>query len=92
MCTAFNPWVLFDGSLYALGLDRLEMKIAVAGTGLMLLVDGIRYKSNRKIDEILSRQNIWFRWLFVISLLCAVLVYGKYGPEIDAQSFIYFQF
>ena len=37
-------------------------------------------------------QNLWFRWMVVIGLVVAIIVYGEYGIAFDSNQFIYFQF
>lgn len=90
--TRFNPWSLFNGALYTIGLERYEANILIAGVVIMLLVDLVRYCKGQRIDVFLREQNTWFRWSVVMLLLVMVAVYGKYGLDYDANQFIYFQF
>ncbi len=87
-----TPWSLFNGGMYQLGLDRVEMNILIFSLLLLFLIDLIRYKKKVLIDVFLMEQNIWFEWLAVIVLIVMIFVYGEYGPTFDAQQFIYFQF
>lgn len=90
--TKWNPWVLFDGSLYELGLSQLEWKIFVLSVIVLFLVDLIRYRKGMRIDAYLAGQNVVFRGLVVILLILAIFVYGQYGMQYGANQFIYFQF
>ena len=90
--TKWNPWTLFDGSLYALGLDRTEMKILTASLVILLLVDIVRAVKGMTLEKFLKSEMLWFRWLVLILLLAFIVVFGVYGPSFDAKSFIYFQF
>lgn len=90
--TRFNPWALFDSTLYTLGLNRFESNVLFISIGIMLLVDTIRYRKSQRFDTFLESQNLWFRWFAAVGLLVLVLIYGKYGSGFDAQQFIYFQF
>lgn len=90
--TRLNPWVLFNGGIYNLGLDRIEMNILFISLIMLLLVDLVRYKRKQTIDLFLMEQNIWFEWLVIIILIVMIFVVGEYGPAFDAQQFIYFQF
>ena len=90
--TKRNPWVLFDGTIYNLGLSRLEWKILIIALIAMLMVSAVRYKTGRDITAFLSHQNLWFRWLIVIILVYCIFVYGMYGPNVTPEQFIYFQF
>lgn len=87
-----TPWVLFNGGIYLLGLDRVEMNILSVSLLFLLLVDFVRYRLGKTIDKFLMEQNLWFEWLTVICLILMVFVFGEYGPVFDAQQFIYFQF
>ena len=85
-------WVLHDKSIYTIGLNQTQMSILFFSLLALLLVDLVRYKKNCTIDIFLKEQNIWFRWGIVYLLLFTIIIYGVYGPEYDASSFIYFQF
>lgn len=88
----WDPWVLFDQSLYTLGLNQQEMHILIISLIILLLVDIVRYKWNQTIDVFLMDQCLWFRWTVLLFLFFSILIFGIYGPAFDAQQFIYFQF
>ncbi len=92
MVTRWDFWVLFDGGLYELGLERFEANVLLASLLFLLLADLVRYLKKQRIDVFLEEQNFWFRWIVCIGLLAAVFVYGIYGPDYDASRFIYLQF
>ena len=92
MVTKINPWCLFDGTLYTLGLERGEMKILVLSLVLLAVVDGLKYFKKKSLDEFLLQQNLWFSWSCVVILIMSIVIYGVYGPTYDATQFIYFQF
>ncbi len=87
-----SPWVLFNGDIYELGLDRIEVNILFFSLLLLVLVDLVRYVKKQTIDLFLMEQNLWFEWAVIILLICMLFVFGEYGPTFDAQQFIYFQF
>ena len=87
-----TPWMLFNGGIFYLGLDRVEMNILVVSILLLILVDLVRYKKKITIDAFLMEQNLWFEWVSIIGFIVMIFVFGKYGPEFNAQQFIYFQF
>ena len=87
-----TPWRLFDGGIYSLGLDRIEMNILLVALVMLFLIDFIKYKTKQTIDEFLMEQNFWFEWLVIIFSVVIIFVYGEYGPVFDAKQFIYFQF
>ena len=88
---SINPWVLFDGSLYELGLNMTEIHILLVSLVVLLLVDLVKYKRQLRLDLFLDQQCIWFRWLVLLFLFFACAIYGKYGPNVDSSQFIYFQ-
>lgn len=87
-----TPWMLFNGGIYTLGLDRIEMNILILSLLLLFLVDFVRYAKKQTIDAFLLEQNLWFEWSVMIVLIWMLFVFGEYGPSFDAQQFIYFQF
>lgn len=92
MFTFWNPWVFFNEGLYKYGLDRVEVNILFTAVFVMLLVELLKYIKKVRISEFLMEQNLWFRWVVVIGLVVACLVYGEYGISFDSNQFIYFQF
>lgn len=90
--TKWDPWTLFNGEIYTLGLDRPEFNILVVSVVVLLLVDLIRYFKKQDITVFLSEQCIWFRWATIILMIGAIIVYGIYGIKFDSSQFIYFQF
>ena len=90
--SVWNPWVLFDQSLYKLGLDRREFAIVAFGLLLILVASAISESKETDIRDWLLGQNYLFR-LFVCALLFAcVIVWGYYGMNFNATDFIYGRF
>ena len=83
----YNPWVFVDGSLYQLGLDRLDFWVMIFG--LMVLFVVSKYQQRGSVREIIARQNLAFRWILWIGLLMAVLIFGMYGEGYNPADFIY---
>lgn len=92
MFTGFNPWVLFDESLFGFGIDRREWSILVVALLILFVVDLLRYRTNRNIGDLLIKQNLWFQYAVLFLLIVSILVYGEYGINFDSNQFIYFQF
>lgn len=92
MLCNFNPWVLFDKSLYQLGLDQTETHILWFSLMVLAMVSIVQYKKKLRMDTMLEGQCIWFRWLCIAGLFTAVWVWGIYGPAFDGSQFIYFRF
>ena len=89
--TANNPWILFDGSLYTLGLDDKNFRLMIYCIIILIIVD-ICKRYSIAIRKAVCRQDYIFRWLFISLSITGILVFGKYGPAYDAANFIYFQF
>ena len=90
MFSAFNPWVLFDGSLYSMGLNAKNFWLTVLSFGLMFLI-GLLQRKHRLREE-LGKQNLPFRWGVCMAGIFAVLLLGVYGQGYSAADFIYMQF
>lgn len=80
-----------DGKIYTYGVNEKEMMLVVVSI-LVLLVVGILQENGIKIRESLAKQNIFFRWGLVLLLIAFILIFGVYGPDYDASSFIYGRF
>lgn len=91
MFSQFNPWVLLNGEIFNLGLDKIEFWIAVLGIITLLFVDYLHYKGIHIRAE-LAKQGVWFRWTTYTIAVFSLLIFGIYGPNYDASAFIYFQF
>lgn len=91
MITVKNPWILVDGSIYNCGLDIKNFWLMVFGIELLLFADYLKYRGI-KVREVIAIQNAWFRWIFIAASVCAILLWGKWGPLFDKAGFIYFQF
>ncbi len=89
--TQFNIWIIFDDSLYKLGLARKEFNLMIITILFIMFIDYLRY---RKFDLIMwfHKQNYWFKCLLVIAFVLIILIFGKYGSVFDKNNFIYFQF
>ena len=89
--TARNYWILIDGSLYTLGLDRQNFHLLAACILVLLAADILKY-NGVQLRTVIAEQDYWFRWIVVALSIGAVLLLGIWGPIYDEASFIYFQF
>lgn len=87
----FNPWIFTDGTLFNLGLDSADMFVLAVALLVLLLVSVAKYK-NMQLRLWLEKQDLWFRYAIYLIALFSVLIFGIYGVNYDAASFIYFQF
>lgn len=92
LVTKWDPWNLFNGEIYTLGLDRPEFNILIVSLVVLFLADLIRYRKKQEITVFLQEQCIWFRWGVIIALITATLVFGVYGFQFESTQFIYFNF
>lgn len=92
MVTKWNPWVIFDQSLYSIGLDIVEMNVLLIALLCLLAVDLLKYIKNISLGKFLLKQNLCFRWVVMLGLIWVIFVYGKYGIDFDSAQFIYFDF
>ena len=91
MITVRNIGIITDGSLYTLGLDQRNFWLMLISIGILLFVD-ILHENGIHVREWLEKQNMWFRVLFPVLLIEAILIFGIWGTEYDAAAFIYFRF
>ena len=87
----FNPYVLFNGSLFSYGMDRADF-IIIAGAFLVLFIAAWIQRDGRSLRSRIDAQPLVIRWGLVIAAIAAVVFFGVYGPGFDAGKFIYFQF
>ena len=80
-----------NGEIYKMGVSQKEMHLVIFAI-LILLVIGVLQESGMKIRETLAKQNIVFRWALVLALIAFILIFGVYGPDFSASSFIYGNF
>ncbi|MBQ7557292.1 MAG: MBOAT family protein [Lachnospiraceae bacterium] len=88
----FDPWVLFDGTLYSLGLPREQVMVLIPALLLMFFADIVIDRYGLQFHEFIMRQDTWLKVLTPALLLTVILAYGVYGPGFDAGSFLYFGF
>ena len=84
----WNPWVLFDGSLYELGVSRQQFTVVAIGFLLLFVVSCLQ-EQGHVLREDLDRQNIVFRGLIAVAFVFSIVLFGVYGSKYDAAAFIY---
>lgn len=92
MLTRWNPWAMFDGTLYTLGISEKYFHLMLWLVVLLFVVEWMRYRREVKLDTWLAGQCVWFQYGVMIALLLGIIVFGAYGPAYDAANFVYFQF
>ena len=89
--SVYNPWILFDGSLYQCGLSQKSFTLMLLGIILLLLADICKYYQIR-LSSLILKQEYWMRWLVILISVCAILLFGIWGTGYNEANFIYFQF
>ncbi|MBE5907712.1 MAG: MBOAT family protein [Lachnospiraceae bacterium] len=93
--TMFHDFGAPEGGRHFLtymGMDSKEYWILFIAIGLMLIADAFLYFKNMRFDALMAKTPLLIRWGILIFLFTAVWVMGIYGPEFNAEAFIYFQF
>ena len=86
----FDPWSIFDGSIYKLGLDRLDFNLSLI---LLVIAFGISMLQKKfSMIEKLQKEHLILRWSIYLIGLFSIIIFGIYGNKYDASQFIYFQF
>lgn len=85
-----RPWELVNGTLYTLGLSRLELHIALVC--MLVLWAASLLQEKHALRESIARWNIVARCAFYAGAVLFVLVFGMWGPSYNAASFVYMNF
>jgi D-alanyl-lipoteichoic acid acyltransferase DltB (MBOAT superfamily) len=88
MVSKFNPWILFDGSLYNLGLHEKEWKVLFVSL-LVLLYVSRKQEKGVVLRDVFETYNMAFRWVIYIGAIVTIWVFGTYGLGYNANDFIY---
>jgi D-alanyl-lipoteichoic acid acyltransferase DltB (MBOAT superfamily) len=86
-----NHWVLFDSSLYGLGLDQKEFTLMIVSIAILGLVD-IAKHYGVCIREAILKQDYLVRLVCFVICVSFILMFGIWGPGYSSANFIYFQF
>lgn len=90
--TRWNPWVIWDRTLYNLGLSNYEWNILIIAVIWLFIVDFINYRKKQRIDIFLSEEGTFVKGIVIVFMSIMVIIFGIYGGGYDAKQFIYFQF
>lgn len=91
MFTADNFHILFDDSLFNVGLDWKNFLVMILSIGVLMIADFFKYRGVQ-VRSVLCRQELWFRWMFLIAATVFIVVFGVWGSGFSEAAFIYFQF
>ena len=87
----WNPEILTDGTLTAFSLDFQDWIVLLTALCIAFLIEVVQYRGI-SIYQKLQARNIAVRWTVYYLIIIVLLLFGKYGPNFDAGSFIYFKF
>lgn len=86
--TVYNPWILFNDSIFSLGLSWKEMTVLVISLLILFRVSR-KQEQGIGIRETVQRQPLIVRWTISILAIVVIVVFGTYGFGFNAQDFIY---
>lgn len=88
--TDFQPWKLTDGTLLSLGLNAANLNLAVLCLILLGLIEWGQQRGS--VRKWIAGRVLPVRWAIYYAAVFAVLIFGIYGPDYDANSFVYMNF
>ncbi|MBQ3011072.1 MAG: MBOAT family protein [Oscillospiraceae bacterium] len=77
----------------SLGLGKLDYLLLMVCTGFLFVISVIQERnSHTTIRQMLDEQHFAVRYIFLLTGILALLVFGIYGPGFDPTAFVYMQF
>lgn len=87
-----NNWIiLFDGSIYNLGVEKNHMRVLLWAIVILFVVDYFKYHG-KDFAEIIQNLDWVIQLGVMLGMVTFILLYGCYGELYNIQQFIYFQF
>ncbi len=87
----FRPVQFVNGSLLDMGLDKPEL-IVLAISILVLLAADILKRQKKNIPALIVKSPAIVQCVVFLLAITVMVIFGVYGPNYDASTFIYFQF
>lgn len=82
--------------VFGLAVNRMgfsmQQLVALMIAFILLTAVDILINKGIRVEQMILKQGIWFRWLVYLGLLFMIMMYGAYGLEYTQTEFIYFQF
>lgn len=88
MFTDYNPWVLFNDYIFALGLVWKEFLVLVVAIVILICV-GVLHEKGRSISDRILMEKLAVRWIIYIVAILSILIFGSYGFGFNSSDFIY---
>ena len=89
--STWNPWILFDGSIYNCGLEQKNFNVMLLSIVILFGADYCKYRG-MCLHKIIMNQEWWFRCFLMAASIVFIVVLGVWGSAYNAGNFIYFQF
>ena len=86
-----NFSIFTDGTIFDLGLDKVNFTIAIASLLVLVAVSTLQEKGI-KLREELEKKNIAVRTLVYLAGLWWIILFGIYGSKYDISTFTYMNF
>ncbi len=84
----FNIWVLFDESLYDIGLDRKDFSVGILAVLVLWKISSMQEKGTKVRDKI-SSYPLVLRWSIYYAGILAIIILGIYGSGHAGNGFVY---
>lgn len=88
MFSTCNPWILFNDSLFQMGLVWKEWGVLILSVLVLIFVSALQERGVR-LREWFAKQNLLIRWSIYLCAIWSIWIFGTYGFGFNAQDFIY---
>lgn len=89
--TVHNGGILFDGSLYTLGLNCYQFSIMIIAIVILAIKEIAEY-NGISIREKITASPIFFRWGTYYIMIFSIIILGIWGSAYNTSGFIYANF
>ncbi len=86
----FEPWALLNGRVFDYGMSAKDFNVIIASVLLLIYISNLQEKGS--VREMVKKQNIVFRYMLLLGIIFAILIFGIYGPGYTAGSFAYMNY
>lgn len=87
----FNIWILFDETLYDIGLDRKDFWIGILAIIILWKVSSLQEKGI-KVREKIASYPLILRWLIYYAGILSIIIFGIYGSNQSGNTFVYMNY
>lgn len=90
ICSKFDIWILFDGSLYTHGLNQKNFTLAILSCVTVWSVSMLQVRGS--VRDRIANCNLLIRWAIFYMAIFSVIIFGVYGKGFDNTVFTYMQY